>query len=221
MFMNCVRACTALLLALPAFSAVLVDFSSFTVGSYGAFPGNANSGSADPAFDGQLMTLGIDITGDGNTSRLEVITGEPGAVLPIGGNYLAINTAGTDPGNPATVTIDFQRNGATWYAQGNTISLDVWDTNPTPSPRVILTAFDDLGNVAEVINFVPGSGDSETVTFTTTSLISRIELLDNGGDGHVIDNLQYQLQNTGVPEPGSVALVGGGLLLAGLLRRRK
>lgn len=221
MFMNFVRACTALLLALPAFSAVLVDFSSFTVGSYGAFPGNANSGNADPAFDGQLMTLGIDITGDANTLRLEVINNEPGAVLPIGGNYLAINSINTDPNNPTTVTIDFQSRGPSWYAQGNTISLDVWDTNPTPSPRVVLTAFDDLGNVAEVINFVPGVGDSGTVTFSTTSLISRIELLDNGGDGHVIDNLQFQLENTAAPEPGSVALVGGGLLLAGLLRRRK
>lgn len=206
------------LLALPAFSAVLVDWESgFTVGAVGSI----NGSSADPGFDGPLMPLGVEITGDANTFHLQVYS-EGGAPIPFGTNFLLVHTVGDNAAAPSVVTIDFQRNGSAWFAQGNSISIDLWDTNTTPSPRVTLVAYDDLGNVAQSLGFTPVSGDSGTVTFTTPSLISRIEITDAGGDGYIADNLNFALVNTGaVPEPGSVALVGSGLLLAGLLRRRR
>ena len=206
------------LIAMPAFSAVLVDWESgFTVGANGSI----NGSSADPGFDNPLVTLGVDITGDANTLNLQVYSGEPGSPIPFGSNYLLVHTVGNNPGSPSVVTIDFQRRGSTWFAQGNSISIDLWDTNTNPDPRITLVAYDDLGGVAETIGFSPLSGDSGTVTFTTPSLISRIEITDEGGDGYIADNLGFQLQNTAVPEPSTVAMVGGGLLLAGLLRRRR
>lgn len=207
------------LLALPAFSAVLVDWESgFTVGAVGSINGNP----ANPGFDGPLMPLGVEITGDANTLDLEVYT-EGGAPIPFGTNFLLVHTVDNDVLNPSVVTIDFQRNGSTWFAQGNSISIDLWDLNTIPDPRITLVAYDDLGAVAEVVGFSPGNLDgSGTVTFTTSSLISRIEITDAGSDGYIADNLNFQLENTAaVPEPGSVALVGSGLLLAGLLRRRR
>ena len=185
--------------------------------------GSINGSSADPGFDNPLVTLGVDITGDANTLNLRVITGEPTAPIPFGSNYLLVHTVGNLPGSPSVVTIDFQRNGSTWFAQGNSISIDLWDTNPIPDPRITLVAYDDLGNPVETINFSPLSGDSGTVGLTTYSgLVSRIEITDAGGDGYIADNLNFNLENTApVPEPGSVVLVGGGLLLAGLLRRRR
>ena len=103
-----------LLLTLPAFSAVLVDWETppFTVGANGSI----NGSSADPGFDNPLVTLGVDITGDSNTFHLQVISGEP-APIPWGSNYLLVHTVGDNPAEPSVVTIDFQRNGSTYFAQ--------------------------------------------------------------------------------------------------------
>jgi hypothetical protein len=206
------------LLAVPAFSAVLVDWETppFTVGANGSI----NGSSADPGFDNPLVTLGVDITGDSNTLNLRVITGEP-APIPWGSNYLLVHTVDNNPAAPSVVTIDFQRNGSTWFAQGSSISIDLWDTNTDPDPRITLVAYDDVGSIVETIGFSPVSGDTGTVSFTTSSLISRVEITDAGGDGYIADNLNFQLQNTGVPEPATVTLVGAGLLVAGFLRRRR
>jgi len=211
------------LLAIPAFSAVLIDFNTLTLGSYGAFPSNGNGGAGQPGFDTPLATLGVVISGDVNTSRLQVISSEPGAALPIGGNYLAINTAGGAAGTPTVITVSFQENGSAWYARGDTITLDLWDTEVSPSPRVTVLVYDDqaIPQLVETIGFVPGVGDIGSIAVTYAGLVSRIELVDSGGDGHIVDNLGFELENTGVPEPASVAMIGSGLLLAGLLRRRR
>jgi len=208
-----------LLLALPAFSAVLVDWETppFTVGANGSI----NGSSADPGFDNPLVTLGVDITGDANTLDLRVITGEP-APIPWGSNYLLVHTVDNDVNNPSVVTVDFQRKGASWFAQGNSISIDLWDLNPIPDPRITLVAYDDQGIPVESLGFSPVNVDGTgTVSFTTSSLISRIEITDAGSDGYIADNLTFQLQNTGVPEPTTITLVGAGLLAAGFLRRRR
>ena len=181
----------------------------------------ATGSRGDPGFDTPLATLGVIISGDANTSRLQVIAGEPGETLPIGGNYLAVNTSNGVFGTPTVVTVNFQENGSTWFARGDTITLDLWDTESSPSPRVTVLVYDDLGTQVETVGFTPVSGGIGSVAVTYTGLVSRLEIVDSGGDGHIVDNLGFALENTAAPEPGSVVLAGTGLLLAGFLGRRR
>ena len=48
----------------------------------------------------------------------------------------------------------------------------------------------------------------------TSSNIARIDFIDNGGDGHIIDNFNFTLNRTTVPEPASMSLfaIGGAAL---------
>lgn len=128
----------------------------------------------------------------------------PGA--PTGGNYLAVNTTPVFGSPVAVLTATFN----TDYS-GDLISFYLADSNPIPNPRVIVQSFDSLGNLIETV-------DLTTVGATlhlTTGNVHSVKFFDNGGDGFVLDNLIVE------PEPGTVLLMGTGLLVLGFVIRRK
>ncbi|MCS6951946.1 MAG: PEP-CTERM sorting domain-containing protein [Bryobacterales bacterium] len=170
----------------------------------------------------QLASLGVIFNISGGAA---LIGGPfvPPASSAVSGRYLMINTchylAQTCSGTPAVLTVYFV---APWdstlpaYVDGSTISFDLWDTNDTPLPRVIVHAYDVAGGHLGTLNLL-----SEFVNNVTgfTGPVHRLVFVDHGADGHVVDNFRFGAL-TAVPEPASFLLVGAGLVLAGSYRRR-
>lgn len=66
-----------------------------------------------------------------------------------------------------------------------------------------------------------GSNRYVNIAFSPTEIFNRIEFISNG-IAFEFDNLAFKVKtNTAVPEPGMLGLMGGGLALLALARRRK
>jgi hypothetical protein len=135
-------------------------------------------------------------------------------------NYLVVNSLPTSLGLLSTtlhLTFVDPLTGLATTAGG--ISMVVSDWNATPDPRVIVNAFDALGNLVETHNLYSYVA---TLAFEDSS-IARLDFVDNGGDGHIVDNLVFSLNSdqanpNQVPEPGTLLLVLAGV--TGVARRR-
>jgi PEP-CTERM motif len=75
-------------------------------------------------------------------------------------------------------------------------------------------------------NLVPGSEDGGPTFFAGTTTVTTISTLtgpggtDGANPGLASVELDYIQANTAIPEPTSFALIGGGLVCLGLLRKR-
>lgn len=129
----------------------------------------------------------------------------------------ALGIADSDPSFP-NFTITF----AAPVAQ---VGFGLWDPN---FPGNLILAYDSAGNLLETTApdalFAPGQGGADYLGFVRgTADIRRIEIVASVQNGVLdalwIDNLSYSANP--VPEPGSLLLLGSGLLgVAGLRRGR-
>ncbi len=96
------------------------------------------------------------------------------------------------------------------------VGLRFADTNNFPSPRVRVQAF--LGNTLldtrDLLTLYA------TLDFGTLEM-DRLAFYDLGGDGHVIDNLTYELVEVPEPSTGVLIALGVGLVLVRAARRRR
>ncbi len=148
-----------------------------------------------------------------------------GATPPVGstitGQYLVVNWS---PNGVAHVNIEFvdpTNSAVPGWVDGSTVFFDLWDDNAVPSPRVTVNAY-DLSNV--LLGSYDLTSEYANNAGGFTGQIHRLELVDNGGDGHLFDNLDFGAITTpqeGIPEPGTFFLMGAGLVGLGFAIRRK
>lgn len=127
---------------------------------------------------------------------------DPGNILVIGNNNGQIDD------DPQGGTLAFEFSESVQF-----ISVDLFDTGDSGANGVDVIIRDEFG-IETVFNNLGGNlGDNQYQTFVINGFgnIASFTLEGSGG----IDNLKFS-----VPEPGTLALVGLGLLAAGATRRR-
>ncbi|MBK5294448.1 MAG: PEP-CTERM sorting domain-containing protein [Acidobacteriia bacterium] len=130
------------------------------------------------------------------------------ALSPLSGKTAQNNYSESYAG-PPVLTATF---GVGVYSDN--LSIDVWDTNQDVNVLIY--------NGATLLQTVIFSGATTgTATFTpgfTVTSLSVVDISTNAkGDGFNVDNLVFEA----VPEPGTYLMMGAGLGLLGLLRRRR
>lgn len=204
----------AIMSSTPAFPTTITFNEAGLVAGFG--PQQLGLNPQGTALSNQLASLGVTFT---NNGVVNYVSDGPstGFIAGASGNYLVVlNNTILGPPPFGYLTATFGANGA------NNISLDLFDGNANPSPRVVVRAYDasntQLGASLGLMNF----GGTLTIPFA-----HHIQIEDTGADGFVIDNLSFTLAANGngnvahAPEPGTWLLLGAGLTVLGTIRRRK
>ena len=108
---------------------------------------------------------------------------------PSGENYLNVNSTPPNTTVETVMTAAFVHPLDGTPATADTFSVFVADSESEPSPRVTLRTFDADGVLLETMGLTSWS---DILAFTLGG-IARVEFLDNGGDGHVIDDFSFTL----------------------------
>ena len=150
-----------------------------------------------------------------------------GATPPVGstitGQYLVVNWSPNGVAHANIEFVDPTNSAVPGWVDGSTVFFDLWDDNAIPSPRVTVKAY-DLSNVLLGTYDLTSLYENNGGGFTGD--VHRLEVIDNGGDGHVLDNLDYGdiITPPGpqeIPEPGTFFLMGAGLVGLGFAIRRR
>ena len=166
----------------------------------------------------QLMSFGVIFSTD--TDGVAYIGGKLAT-----GNYLNINSVPVNAmgGPETTLTVSFvdPLNGYS-PATASGISVLTRDGSKVHDLRVIVDAYDAGGNWLETQNLF---GANEATLSFSSGGIASLQFYDFGGDGHVIDNLNFTIDQPvppqSVPEPGTVLFLAAGLGVAGMRRFRR
>jgi|GEM_PF-7079868 hypothetical protein len=193
-------------IAFFAFFVVQSTATTITFSESGLAPGNT--------LTNQLASYGV-LFSVSNGTIVVSNSWTPPAGSTITGQYVAVNSTISSTGQATVAFVSPSDPSVNGWVNGASISFDLWDTNATPSPRVTVNAYDMnavlLGTfnlTSEYVNAAnPFSGNVHSLVF-----------VDDGGDGHVIDNLSFG-DITVVPEPGTFVLLGAGLMVVSLARR--
>ena len=195
---------SAILLSTPAFSTTINFNEAGLVAGFG--PQQLGLNPQGTVLANQFASLGVTFSNNGVTNYVSD-TASTGAIAGTSGNYLVVlNNAILGPAPYGYLTATFGTSGA------SNISLDLFDGNANPSPRVMVRVYD-------ASNVQLGSGISLAAFSGTVNIpfAHHIQIEDTGADGFVIDNLSFG--GAAVPEPGTWLLLGGGLAALGSIRR--
>lgn len=139
--------------------------------------------------------------------------GSPSGLTCIG-NWLAFNTIPVS-GTAGTLTIQFVQPGnasvlGTVAAGGLSFYIEDSEMNK------LATFYDILGNSIGSfhLTFV-----GATASIASSTPVNKIVITDTNGDGFMMDQLTFGNINS-APEPGTLALLGAGLVALGLVSRR-
>jgi hypothetical protein len=202
----------------PPASAALITFNeSGLVAGVGPDPYFTGAQKGTLLTD-QLSSLGvmfsIGVNGAAYVSNDSVLG--PAGSWAMAQNYLAVNTLPlNNTASPTTLRATFVDPLTGVAMTASHVSTLVSDWNAIPNPRVTVNAFDLAGNLIESHSLLDYWN---TLAFDSTQ-IARLDFVDNGGDGHIIDNFQFSLNQ--VPEPGSILLLLSGVAIAVAGRRRR
>jgi len=205
--------------AVPAHAAVITFESAGLIAGDGPDPyfgfGDELKGTI---VDNQFASLGVLFSHDALGTDYISDDSFQGPMAPwqTTGNYLVVSTLPLSyPPRPTTLQASFIDPTTGLAAIASDVSVVVSDWNAAPDPRVIVNAFDLSGNVIET-QILHNSWS--TLSFTSSN-IARLDFVDNGGDGHIIDNLSYSVHS--VPEPGTLGLLSLGIMTVVARRRRR
>ena len=132
----------------------------------------------------------------------------------IAGRYAVVQSSG-GTGN-AVVEFHVPGDASTpVYVNGSQVSFSLWDTEASVTVNAYDLSNGFLGSYDLTALYVNGAGG-------LTGNVHKLVFVDTGNDGHVFDNLTFPtIPPTEIPEPGTFALLGLGLIGLGITLRRR
>jgi hypothetical protein len=181
-------------------------------------------GPKGTAITNQFQSLGVLFSisnGEASVSNDSILR-IAGSVSTTNQNYLVVNTVPPNVTRPwATLSARFVDPLTGLQATASGFSVTVSDGNAMPNPRITVQAFGVNGALLESYNL---TSLASALAFTSSN-IGRIDFVDSGGDGHIIDNFAFTLNPppppSQIPEPATLSLLGAGFFVAAFVIRRR
>ena len=195
--------------AVLAFAVVPASATTITFSELGLADGDA--------LTNQLLSLGVLFTPVNATADIDDDQVPPAGSTVVG-QFVSIGSTSGD-GILRVQFFNATDSSIPGYVDGATLFFDLWDTNPA-TIRTQVNAYDVNNNFLGFMQM--GPGEYQNAVNSLSGNIHRLDFVDVGGDGHVMDNLVYgPITDVPIPEPGTFGLLGIGRTGLGLALHRK